>query len=387
MKKIAYPVLLIVLALGLIITACSQPAPAPTASPSPAPSPTAKPSPTATPTPTATAAPKPAAIKEWISATASETTYGYTVGATLARVANKELEKQGIPVRMKNVTGPGSTVNFRSYDKGETDMFYMNTPAQLQAWTNTGPFEKDLLKHKSYQGVYFFSSDLFALIRSDSKDKIKSFADFAGKKVFPQPMGSAGYEAVKSAFEALGIWNKIDPRPITFEQFGSSLKTGAVDAGIATAIAAGRSSPPWLPEMILTTDVNVVNPTDAEKKAIAGVKGLTPTIFPAERLFGKKNVGVTDVWCFSIYQGWNFPAYGTTDEVYAFVKAWYEHTDDLVAIDPGFKQFAEDGLKFNAMILDSLSEVPIHPGVAKYYKEKGIWKSSWKEGQVLPKDW
>ncbi|MDO8568583.1 MAG: TAXI family TRAP transporter solute-binding subunit [Dehalococcoidales bacterium] len=389
MKRIVYLVLGLVLILGLLVVSCSQPAPTPkpTASPSPSPTASPKPSPTATATPTPSPSPKPVPIKEWVSQAAAETTYGYTVGAALSRIANQALEKAGVPVRMKNVIGPGSTVNFRSYDKGETDMHYMSTFANLQAWTNTGAFEKEPLKHKSYHGIYMFSADNLPIIRPADTAKIKTYADFAGKNVWPYQLGSAAYESSKVALEALGLWDKINVKQVGYDQVGSSLQSGVFDVAIITVIGGGRSTPPWTRDLVLTKDINVVIPSASEKATLGKVKGLTPTIFPAERFFAKKDVGASEIWTFSMYQGWNFPSYGTEQEVYTMVKAWYENTKDLIAIDPGFAQFAEEGLKFNAAILDGTPEVPVHPGVAKYYKEKGIWKDTWKIGVVAPKDW
>lgn len=372
---------------------CSKPAPAPapspTSAPTPSSTPTQVPKPTTTPAPTQapSPSPKPAQIKEWVSQAAAEGTYGYTVGQALARVANQSLEQAGIPLRMKHVIGPGSTVNFRSYDKGETDMHYQSAFSVMQAWTNTGVFEKDPLKHKSYQGVYTHSGDNFAVIRPDSKGEIKSYSSFAGKKVWPYALGSASYEASKMVFEALGIWDKIQVKQVGYNEVGSSLKSGVFDVAIITTISGGRSVPPWTKEMILTSDLSVVEPTQKEKEIMGSVKALVPLTYPAERVFGKKSVGVSEVWNVSYFQGWNFPAYGTTDEVYAMVKAWYEHADQLVAFDAGMRQFAEDGLKYNVQVLDSLTGIPVHSGVAKYYKERGVWKDKWVIGDYQPKNW
>ena len=53
--------------------------------------------------------------------------------------------------------------------------------------------------------------------------------------------------------------------------------------------------------------------------------------------------------------------------VYIVVKAVFENFDDFKGLHPAFAN-----LKPEQMIADSLS-APLHPGAAKYYKEKG-WK-------------
>ncbi|MDO8567751.1 MAG: TAXI family TRAP transporter solute-binding subunit [Dehalococcoidales bacterium] len=386
MRRVAYFSLVLVLVLAALITACSQSTPTPTPSQSPTTTASPSASPTASPKPTSTPTAKPAA-KEWVSMTAAETSTGYKDGQALARIANLALQQAGIPLTMKNVTGPGSTVNHRSYDKGETDMLYQSTISVSQAWENLGPFTKDPLKHRTYQGIYMLSMNMFPVIKPGDKDKIKSYADLAGKKIFPHQTGSAAYEASQMAFGSLGLWSKLKDTQMNTQEVGSSVRSGILDAVVFTGVGGGRSTSAWYVEMVMTTDLWVVPPTEQEKQVIAAVKGLTPVTISPQWLFPNKDVGTKDIWTFSMYQGWNFPSYGTEQEVYTIVKAWYENTKDLIAIDPAFQEFADIGLKFNAQIIDSLKEIPVHPGVAKYYKEKGIWKDTWKIGTVEPKNW
>ena len=38
---------------------------------------------------------------------------------------------------------------------------------------------------------------------------------------------------------------------------------------------------------------------------------------------------------------------------------------------------AEDCAGFQVKGIQSIPEMPVHPGLAKYLKEKGLWNSSW----------
>ena len=55
------------------------------------------------------------------------------------------------------------------------------------------------------------------------------------------------------------------------------------------------------------------------------------------------------------------------DVAYAIVKALYENTDTLAKVHVKGKEISL------AKALESVS-IPVHPGAAKYYKEKGILK-------------
>ena len=40
------------------------------------------------------------------------------------------------------------------------------------------------------------------------------------------------------------------------------------------------------------------------------------------------------------------------------------------------------GLAFQTETINSIPDVPVHPGLARYLKEKGVWNKAWKIGQV-----
>ncbi len=56
------------------------------------------------------------------------------------------------------------------------------------------------------------------------------------------------------------------------------------------------------------------------------------------------------------------------DLVYDLAKALYEHYDELTAIHPLMKDYSLDHIDRNTV-------APWHPGVVKYFKEKGVWTS------------
>ncbi len=68
-----------------------------------------------------------------------------------------------------------------------------------------------------------------------------------------------------------------------------------------------------------------------------------------------------------------------TDRILKIVE---ENADRLAKLDKSFSQIAEDMVGFQVEAIDALYkrgiEVPIHPGLAKYLKEKGVWKDEWK---------
>jgi hypothetical protein len=51
---------------------------------------------------------------------------------------------------------------------------------------------------------------------------------------------------------------------------------------------------------------------------------------------------------------------------------------DLAKLEPAFAPLAQDFAGYQVLAIRSIPEVPVHPGLAKFLKEKGLWDSSWK---------
>ena len=68
-----------------------------------------------------------------------------------------------------------------------------------------------------------------------------------------------------------------------------------------------------------------------------------------------------------------------TDDVYKMLTIIDKNADDLAKLDGDFAQIA--GGKMAASRSEALEQtwdlVPIHPGLAKYLKEKGMWDKKW----------
>jgi TRAP-type uncharacterized transport system substrate-binding protein len=76
---------------------------------------------------------------------------------------------------------------------------------------------------------------------------------------------------------------------------------------------------------------------------------------------------------FGYHHGLRFPA----EDVYKALKVFEAEGAALPKLDPGFGPLAEDFAGFQVKGIKSIPEVPVHPGLAKYLKEKGLWDSSW----------
>ena len=90
-----------------------------------------------------------------------------------------------------------------------------------------------------------------------------------------------------------------------------------------------------------------------------------------------RDLGVDELYGVPFYFGYhhsiNFPA----EDVYRALKVFEEASPHLVKLDAGFGPLASDFAGFQVKGIQSIPEMPVHPGLAKYLKEKGKWDSSW----------
>ena len=65
-------------------------------------------------------------------------------------------------------------------------------------------------------------------------------------------------------------------------------------------------------------------------------------------------------------------------EVYKMLTIIEKNAADLAKVDPTFTQIAKDMKGFQARgVTSSADLVPIHPGLAKWMREKGVWNAKW----------
>jgi len=60
------------------------------------------------------------------------------------------------------------------------------------------------------------------------------------------------------------------------------------------------------------------------------------------------------------------------------LKVLEESAGALAKLEAGYGPLAKDFAGFQVLGIRSIPEVPVHPGLARYLKEKGLWDPAWK---------
>ena len=107
-----------------------------------------------------------------------------------------------------------------------------------------------------------------------------------------------------------------------------------------------------------------------KKKGLSAVE-IDPTVF-------KRDVHVKKVTELPFYYGFNVGLEVPADDVYKMLNVIEKNAADLAKTDPSFSEIARDMKGFQKRGVESSWElVPIHPGLAKWMREKGVWDKKW----------
>ena len=297
-------------------------------------------------------------------------TTGHKAMVTLSALLNKEMPQYRISV----LPTAGAITTVKGFATKEFDGNYGSDIAFYELANDTNRFKgfKARVQRMPVQSFWSNTIEVSLAVHARNKDKIKKWGDLAGKRVFTGPLPFDVRAHIERALNELGV--KFIYHQVDLATVGSQLESGAIDAML---IYTGSESapPPWLAEASLAADWAALNLSPDEiatlkKKGLSSIE-LSPTVF-------KRNVHVDKVVELPFYYSFNVGLDVPADDVYKMLKIIEAHAAELAKADPTFSQIAKDMPGFQKRgVQSSVDLVPIHPGLAKYMKEKGVWDAKW----------
>jgi TRAP transporter TAXI family solute receptor len=295
---------------------------------------------------------------------------GYKALVVLADLLNREMPNYRITV----LPTPGAVTTIKGYSTGEYDAIYGSDVAFHELADDSGRFKgfKAQMKRQPVQSFWTFTLEPGLAIKASNRDKIKSWSDLAGKRVFTGPLPFDTRAQIDRALDALGV--KFDYVQVDLSTAGSQLQSGGIDA-MCIYTSAEATPPPWLTEASFATDWAVLNPSAEEiatlKKQNFQITELRPDVFKRD-IHADKAVLLPFFFGFDV--GLDVPA----DDVYRMLKIIEKNAGELAKSDSSFTQIAKDMPNLERRgVESSWNLVPIHPGLAKYMREKGVWNPRW----------
>jgi TRAP transporter TAXI family solute receptor len=280
----------------------------------------------------------------------------YPTGGAICRLVNKGRKEHGIRCSVES-TG-GSVYNINTIRAGELEFGVAQSDWQYHAYNGTSDFA-EAGPYEDLRAVFSIHPEPFTVVaRADSG--IKNFEDLKGKRVNIGNPGSGARGTTEVVFEAMG-WTMGDlalATELKAAEQSAALCDNQIDAMIYTVGHPSGS----IQEATTACDSVLVNVTGpAIDQLIADNSFYRTATIPGGMYRGSDE----DVTTFGVGATFVTSTAVSEDAVYAVVAAVFDNFEDFKKLHPAFAN-----LKAEEMATAGLS-APLHPGAAKYYKEKG----------------
>lgn len=296
---------------------------------------------------------------------------GHKALVNLAEVLNKEWKGYNVTVQ----PAPGAILTIKGFATNKFDGFYGADIGFYEYANDIARFKgfKASAARAPIMSMWVFTTEVGFGIHKRDKDKIKTWADLGGKKTFTGPRPWDTRAQTERGLTALGI--KHDYTEVDLATAGSLLESGNLQAFVVYTNAE-TGVPPWITEASLSTDWVALNPTADEIKAL-NAKGIATTNV-SSKVF-KKDIGADAITLLPFYYGFHVGLDVPADDVYRLLTIVEKNAGALKNADGAYAQVAADMVGMQRKgIKSSIEFIEIHPGLAKYMKEKKAWDPEWE---------
>lgn len=316
-------------------------------------------------------------VKEIPWGTSAVGSSGHKALVALAEMLNREMPKYRVTVQPT----PGAIVSVKGYATGQFEGYYGADIAFYELANNTNRFKgfKPSMKRQPVQSFWTFTVEVGTAVHSRDQAKYKGWKDLTGKPVFTGPLPWDVRAHLERAYDALGV--KHQYRQVDLAAAGSLLQGGGIEAFIIYTNAEATTAP-WITEASMGADWAALNPSPDEierlKKAGFSVTEVEPAAF-------KRDVHAKKVVLLPFYYGFHVGLEVPEEDMYQMLKVIEKNAAELTKSDAGFAQIAKDMPRMQKLGVTSAANlVPIHPGLAKYMREKGVWDAKWDARVAKP---
>lgn len=311
-----------------------------------------------------------AQVKEIPWGTSAVGSAGHRALVALAEVINREMPNYRVTVQPT----PGAIVSVKGYATGQFEGYYGADIAFYELHHDTARFKgfKSSIKRMPVQSFWSFTVEVGTAVHAKSRAKLKGWADLAGKPIFTGPLPWDVRAHLERAYTALGI--KHQYRQVDLSAAGSMLQGGSIDGFIIYSNGEATTAP-WITEASLAVDWAALNPTAAEiaalKKAGFAVTEVSPSVF-------KRDVHADKVVLLPFFYGFHVGLEVPEADKYRMLLAIEKNLEQLAKVDSAYAQLAKNMPEMQRIgVASSVEFVPIHPGLARYMREKGVWNPKW----------
>lgn len=275
----------------------------------------------------------------------------YPIASAISNLWNANVE--GLTVDVTTTGASAENLNLIKNDGAEVAL--VQNDVMFYAYTGTESFS-DVDKNESFLTLGTVYPEVVQLVVAGNSG-IETLADLKGKTVSIGDLGSGVESNAKQILAAAGIsLDEITVRNLGFAESANGIKDKALDAAFVTAGTPTTA----VTELATTNDIKILSlDQDVIDTLCAEYGYYTPFTIPAD-VYGVDAANTVAVKATIIVK-----ADLSEELVYNMTKALFENLDVVAEAHAKGKEMSLEGA------IEGVS-VPLHPGAAKYYAEKGL---------------
>lgn len=310
------------------------------------------------------------ADKEIRWGTSSVGSTGHKSLVNLAGLLNKEWQGYQISVQPT----PGAVISVKGYATEQFEGYYGSDVAFYELANDIRRFKgfKPNMKRQPVQSLWTFTVEVGLAIHDRDKDKYEGWGSLAGETLFTGPRPWDTRAQMERGLETLGVDFKYIE--VDISAAGALLDQGNF-AAFTVYSNAEAATAPWITQTGLATDWNALNPTAAERAR------LSEAGFAMVEVDGSvfsEDIGAETITLLPFYYGYHVGMEVPDDAVYQMLMLIEKNLQTLVETDKGFTQLAANmPLMQRRGVEAAAALVEIHPGLARYMRERDVWDAAW----------
>lgn len=296
-------------------------------------------------------------------------------GQALARACNEESDFLSLTVQNTD----GWSANLIEHDQGTIPAMGVDNNSLANALVDEGPYENTPVENLPHLGFMYTNLDIHFVATEDSG--VTSTADLydGGYSIYPLQPGAGTRALAEDVLRQAGIWDVNDMLQVEFGDIAGAVEEGRADV-IAMYGVNGVALSGWCEEVDLRSGGTLdVIEFDDEFRQLVEDHGGTQLIDTDPYGYEQDVTGITSTMsAFQLIGQWAFGSEVPADVTYEIARISSEHWETIAESDPTTLDHSDPETMTNGVI----PEIPIHPGVADYWEEHGVWNDDWTRGEL-----
>jgi TRAP transporter TAXI family solute receptor len=278
----------------------------------------------------------------------------YLIGNTIAQLGQAKMPG----VNFTAVTG-GSIKNMMNLEKGEIALGMTQSSTLAMGTAGEGSFKQPLKRLRYVTSIYPMPAHIIVGVDSG----IKSVADFKGKRIDYGSVGAGIEVNVRELMSVYGLGDKdVRIERVGRSEFDEAFKTGRSEGTLWTTTTPNAQ----VSDLIRTRVTTLISMEEPKlQELLARYPHYIRTVIPKDVYEGMSGDTLTFGAVGSLLTHEGVPE----ELIYNITKMLHENSGFLKErLGTYFASFDLD------LALQGMGETPLHPGAARYYREKGLLK-------------